>query len=331
MHQSHTYRLPLSFLIISFILCSCWPSCKQDTDTVNPIRKQYKGQVFQDSILKKEIPTDILQSFPMFIAGLTESNLKATNTPPIITLDIEKGADIQGDAWDPGTISKIKAHDKCQGQVSVITFQRIGVLPLYWGKYLQAFCAQPSNAFYKLPDNQASLVQSSYRGMAMQGQGRLLEIYSQGLGFYHDLEKVPLSTLQLPITNQANLAINPQLVTLTTTQEGFFQNENPQIPQLEQLVNSVTPVENTVLKDYYELLAPGGLLIFMSSSSGVNRFGGIIVEYQGKKYTPFQDLDDPHMQAVYRSIFERAGFVDIKFYKDPCFMEDVIVLVAKKP
>lgn len=203
---------------------------------------------------------------------------------------------------------------------------------MYWGKYLQAFVTQPTNYIYQFPDDMNALVDMDARRRLGDNRLNRKKFYEEGFGYFRDLQKVRLSALQLPSAYQANLVIDPQLVTLANTQESLFQKEyDVKYPQLDELIASVEPLENTILQDYYELLASGSLLIFSSTANVVNRFGGIIVEYQGKKYTPFQDLDDPHMQAVYRSIFERAGFVNIQFYKDPYFAEQVILLVAKKP
>jgi hypothetical protein len=37
------------------------------------------------------------------------------------------------------------------------------------------------------------------------------------------------------------------------------------------------------------------------------------------------------MQAVYRSIFEEAGFKDVEFHQDPQFREHIVFLTARKP
>jgi hypothetical protein len=340
MQQLHTKYIGhrLSCLVVSFVvvLCSCWLFCECQ-DTAKPIQRQYKGLIEYDSLLK-EVPNDI-DLLPRLILGqgpMVRDIGCIILRPQDITLDIEPGGDIQGDAWDPGTISAIKSHDKYQGKFSAIIFERISTLPLYWGKYVQALFGQPSNDVYCFPGDgtiDSVVDQDTYRTNSLsEGRSYRHEFYSKGLSHFYDLEKISISALQLPSSYQTNVVVDPQLVTLTSTQESLFEKGGAsQILPLEQVITSIAPTENIILKEYYDLLAPGGLLIFSSTSTLVNRYGGIIVEYKEKKYTPFQDLDDPRLQAVYRSIFERAGFVNIQFYKDFCFAEDIILLVAKKP
>ena len=322
--------IKLLLLIISIFspCCACW--CFRDT--VSPVKKNYVVRAVNYENLLEEV-SDSISSLPRLVIGRGREvpwqdvgciNLRDQD----ITLDDNRKENphICGDAWDINTVQQIK--DVYTGKFSAIVFERVGPMPLYWSAYLKKLCERPNNIFYQFPAIEQSLVQSSYTQLS-EYRVFLKQVYEQRFGFYHELTKVKLPTLRSNIASNS-FDINyptPELVSLVESGESIFQE---QIPQLETVLGLQAHIENTVLKAYYKLLKPGGIIIFSSSSSGVNRYGGLVVEYQGRKYTPFKDLDDPSMQAVYRSIFERAGFKNIRFYKDPCYMEDVIFLAATK-
>jgi hypothetical protein len=324
-----TVRLLVLFVIIFSPCCACW--CFRDT--VSPIKKECIGQVKYIEDLLEEAP-DSISSLPRLVIGRGQQNTSKeigciSLREQDITIDYSKFDEphICGDAWDVNTIQQVKNLYK--GKFSAIVFERVSAMPLYWSKYLQSLCARTSNTFYQLPVNEQSLVQSSF--MRVKEYREILQqVYEQGFGFYNTLTETKLPTLSSKIASTSSSIARPpitELVYMVKSDDIPFQNK---IPLLKEILTLEPPIENKILKAYYKLLQPGGIIIFSSSSSGLNRYGGVIIEYQKRKYTPFKDLDDPHMQAVYISIFERAGFKDIKFYKDPCFVEDVLLLTATK-
>ena len=218
---------------------------------------------------------------------------------------------VQKDAWDPATVQQIKEHGQKFG---AIVFERVSTLPLYWDAYFQELTSHKDQHFYKFPDPPAK---NKY---SIRSNRDLLKAhYDQGYHFYVPMIK---TTLPEAFPNASTAAPptaypDPTLVTTTVL---------PSVPNPEKI-----PTTTNILKAYYDLLVPGGLFVFMSESSGFNRHGGCVFEYKGKRYSPFQDLDDPNMQAVYQSLLARAGFTEIKFKKDLYYTEDVLFIVAKKP
>ncbi len=89
--------------------------------------------------------------------------------------------------------------------------------------------------------------------------------------------------------------------------------------------------ESEILKQYYTLLKPGGTFYYLSASIGFYTSAGGFCIHNNRRYTPFKDgLNDQNMKAVYRSIFERAGFKDIQFHRDPDFPKTILFLTAIK-
>lgn len=225
---------------------------------------------------------------------------------------------VQGDAWTPATIEKIKNIQN--GQFGAIVFERVGMMPLDWGAYIKQLLSAEKPAFYQLP------------APPMCGHPDPFgAYYKKNYHFYHPVvEKVTLpNQLSSPVTAISNLAalVNTVAPNSATLSE---ERNNGAPPDLQEILHASDSADTAILKAYYDLLKPGGLFIFMSSSNAINRHGGCIFQHQEKYYSPFQDLDDPSMKAVYRSLLKRAGFKDVRFYKDPYFMEDVIFVTAKK-
>ena len=247
-----------------------------------------------------------------------------------VTVDLEDGGDkssdaphVQKDAWDPATVQQIKKHGQKFG---AIVFERVSTLPLYWDAYLQKLASHKDQHCYKFPDP----VRYRY---PMGGNRDLLKAhYDQGYHFYVPVIKTTLPEALPNASTAAPPTAYPDPTLVTTVLPSVL---NPgKIPTLKDRLDAQAPsnTETTnILKAYYDLLAPGGLFVFMSASSGVNRHGGCMFEYKGERYSPFQDLDDPNMQAVYQSLLARAGFTEIKFKKDLYYTEDVLFIVAKKP
>ena len=247
-----------------------------------------------------------------------------------VTVDLEDGGDkssdaphVQKNAWDPATVQQIKKHGQKFG---AIVFERVSTLPLYWDAYLQKLASHKDQHCYKFPDP----VRYRY---PMGGNRDLLKAhYDQGYHFYVPMIKTTLPEAFPNASTAAPPTAYPDPTLVTTVLPSVL---NPgKIPTLKDRLDAQAPsnTETTnILKAYYDLLAPGGLFVFMSASSGVNRHGGCVFEYKGKRYSPFQDLDDPNMQAVYQSLLARAGFTEIKFKKDLYYTEDVLFIVAKKP
>ena len=248
-----------------------------------------------------------------------------------VTVDLEDGGDkssdaphVQKDAWDPATVQQIKKHGQKFG---AIVFERVSTLPLYWDAYLQKLASHKDQHCYKFPDPPAK---DEY---SIRSNRDLLKAhYDQGYHFYVPMIKTTLPEALPNASTAAPPTAYPDPTLVTTVLPSVL---NPgKIPTLKDRLDAQAPsnTETTnILKAYYDLLAPGGLFVFMSASSGVNRHGGCMFEYKGERYSPFQDLDDPNMQAVYQSLLARAGFTEIKFKKDLYYTEDVLFIVAKKP
>lgn len=306
----------------------------------NLIEKNYLGEALDFESLLKVIPTSI-DSLPRLIIGQGQVYRSEiidvgciTLRDQDITMDFNQSPkpDVCGDVWDIDTVKKIK--DIYTGKFSAIIFERVSIMPLYWSAYLRELCARSDNTFYQLPYPDSAVTHRAYSG-ATDNRFILKDIYEQGRGFFHEVKEVKLPTLNHheSISNSFDTDYPaPELVDLVKSDKALFPEGIKELPQLEQVLKlELKPFEkNEVLEAYYDLLEPGGIIIFSSSAGVINRHGGLLVGFQERRYTPFKNLDDLHMQAIYRSIFERAGFKDVKFYKDPYYMEQVIVLVATK-
>lgn len=307
----------------------------------NLIEKNYLDEALDFESLLEVVPTSI-NSLPRLIVGQGQVYRSEIIDEGCITLRDQDltmdffnqgtNPDIYGDAWDIDTVKKIK--DIYTGKFSAIIFERVSIMPLYWSAYLRALCARSDNTFYQLPYPNSAVTHRAY-GTATENRFILKQIYDRGRGFFHEVKEVKLPTLNHygSISNLFDTDYPaPELVDLVKSDKALFQVKSERFPQLETVLKlELKPSEkNEVLKAYYDLLEPGGVMIFSSNAGVINRHGGLIVEFEERKYTPFKNLDDLRMQEIYRSIFEREGFKDIKFYKDPYYREQAIVLVAIK-
>ena len=210
--------------------------------------------------------------------------------PNDVTVDLESSLspDVLYNCYDPGVIKKIL--EKKSGKFRAIIFERVSMLPLYWGEYLRKYLEENGSQF---PD--PDLVKLTYPDPKLVGTGGIIPMH-------------PLS----------------------------------------ELIN-FTYQENNILRQYYDLLAPGGKFTFMSSSNVVNQYGIVFTVpssqenrdlFKNNKIDDseeyfrilfFEDgVKDEHLQDVYRSVFERAGFINIKFHTDPSYPQTVIYLTAEK-
>lgn len=235
---------------------------------------------------------------------------------------------IEGNAWNPNTLQNDKLLQN-RGKLGAIIIDRMSAFPLYWGAYFRAFF-QERKAVYQLP---SPLVREGYYNNDRVARKRY---YDQHKRFYYPTTPVLLKDVypSTSVGSDSDQSPDPGLVIAVLPSRTTLKYDNlwrAIVPKLDQVLQSTEPSSSNIFEHYFQLLTPGGRFIYASYSSRNNRHGGCVFSHNGHYYSLFKDLDDPNMQSVYRSVLERAGFINIQFYKDICYSEDCVTLSAQKP
>ncbi len=216
-----------------------------------------------------------------------------------ITVDIKGEPHIKGDAFDVKTLDEIEnlLQDEKQDYVKAIVFERVSEFPLNENILNKI----KTELMYNLNPykNNKELKEYNYYGQS-GNRAYLKHLYNRNKNFYPKLKKSKVN----------------------------FNN----LKLLKSETDKEISDKKVILKRYFKILAPGGLFIFMSASSFINRHGGIVFQDDEENlFSPFKNLDDIHLQKLFRSILKDIGFERISFFKDPYFKEDVLYIKAFKP
>ncbi len=235
-----------------------------------------------------------------------------------LTIDLNDFADIKGNAWDPEIINKIKKTLNGKKAQEII-FERIDIFPLNFDNYIINLLAKKEKFYVLDYDNDAKL--KFYENNLRYRTPKKIWYETIDINFYPSLsaEKINLGDIQYKQNNETTFIKN-------------LNNEKKEVLDLEDIIERQgKESENTILQAYYDILAPGGKIIFMSSSSSCYRHGNVVFKYKDKLYSPFKNLDDSNLKDLFKDIFEHAGFENIKFSKDKYYKEDVLYITAYKP
>ncbi len=105
-------------------------------------------------------------------------------------IDNSISPDIQGNAWDPNIINKIK-HKLKTKKPQAIVFERVDLMPLNFNKYIIE-CLKSNNNFYELKYD-TEFLRNSYRWSSRVEKKRA---YENNEKFYPESVKVELNDIQ---------------------------------------------------------------------------------------------------------------------------------------
>ncbi|MCP3660285.1 MAG: hypothetical protein GY830_08265 [Bacteroidetes bacterium] len=225
-----------------------------------------------------------------------------------ITLDLEGAPHIKANAYKFETINEIKDKlaDEKKESVKAIVFERAGNFPFNI-KHIKLL-NKNTDRFYNLNPykKDKKLEKLNYYGMS-GNRANLKVLYAQNKKFY------------------------PKVLRVEDSPEYLFNPMRDPI-KFADLTFASKVYESNILKSYFNLLAPGGVFIYMSSSYHFNRHGGLVFKDENDNlFSPFENLDDERMKSFFKNILEEIGFINISFEKDPWFEEDVLFIKAFKP